>query len=736
MGRAQVKVPLVESYEADPIKEAHILELDQCFTERAWMVNQLSFTPILKIHDDGSFKHEYIKTDFYLTNNEWRASHFWELDQFASQKGVGGFKPKKAKRPGLRGGKDYRDYIMRFRFSNPGVNLEVKFVFHQMLFSGSWSLNTACFQMNMAARKFAGFVNERHADASSLQELLDRDVQDEFYEWLEANGYEIWQNNKLRGKGYRAHTPASRFPTIVQNYLDKILADYRAVRWPDRLWDGDVWKAEHFEQFGINDVKTSGSRTIDFSGIANPAFKELCKRFLKERVLTHAFSWSTAIHKRLSFETLANFISEEHPEWSDFCDLSRSDMLRFMEVLGRHGAETKRGSSRTASSFVANKLSAVRTLLQELQLLDYPEAPHENVYRLILSEDTIVNTKKKAADIKFVPDSVIDQLFESFDKLGKNWQPIILALYYTGLRVSDVLELKTDCIITVNGRSVIETDIRKTKVEGHRIPIPDDFAKIMKAHIAKVKEASNEYTNPKGFIFVHLDGYKRGYPYSQSSVYQALNELAIANEIVDEDGNIYHFKNHAFRHTYAVRLLNNGAGLMTVQELLAHRSPEMTLAYAKLLDETKFREFEKAVKGGAFTFETDKGELVYHDDVPEDVLRLAWSNYKYNAVDTPYGTCLQRKNGRCKFASQPPCLYCDDGKPCKDLCVGAVEGDLDKYNILIDSARKMAQSAHEHDRPDMAAENEELVEKLEGIRNILLEGGIIYGRRERLEEQR
>lgn len=726
---------MLDSCTIEPIQEQKVLEFDQCATERAWMRNQLSFTPILKINEDGSFNHEYIKTDFYLANNEWPASHFWELEQFADQKGKGGFKPKAAKRPGLRGGKGYRDYTMRFRFANPGVNLDIKFVFHQMLFNGSWTLNTACFQMNMAARKFAGFVNERYPDASSLQELLDLDVQEEYYEWLEANGYQIWQNNKLRNKGYQAHTPASRMPTIIQNHLDQILSDYRAVRWPERLWEGDVWKAKHFQQFGIDEVKTAGSKTIDFSGIENPVFKKLIKRYLKERLLTHAITWSTATHRRFQFEHLANFITEEHPDWDDFCDLSRRDILKFMELIAKMGEASRRPNKKTTAEYVANRLTATRSLLRDMQLLDYAEAPKENVYKLILSEDTIIKSNKKKAEIKYVPDSVIDQLFEHFDKLGENWQPIILALYYTGLRVSDVLELRTDCIITVNGKSMIETDIRKTKVEGHRIPIPEDFAKIMKNHIARVEEASNEYTNPNKFIFVHLSGYRRGFPFAHGSVYQALNELAIAYNIVDEDGKIYHFKNHAFRHTYAVRLLNNGAGLMTVQELLAHRSPEMTLAYAKLLDDTKFREFEKAVKGGAFTFGTGKEELVFHDDVPEEVLRLAWSNYKYNAIDTPYGTCLQRKNGRCKFAAQPPCLCCDDGKPCKDLCVGAVEGDLDKYNILIESARKMAQSAHEHDRPDMAAENEELLVKLEGIRDVLLQGGIIYGRRERLEEK-
>lgn len=59
---------------------------------------------------------------------------------------------------------------------------------------------------------------------------------------------------------------------------------------------------------------------------------------------------------------------------------------------------------------------------------------------------------------------------------------------------------------------------------------------------------------------------------------------------------------HQFRHTYAIKLLNNGTDIFTVQELLAHSSPEMTMVYAKLLDETKRKAYEKAVTDGVFSF--------------------------------------------------------------------------------------------------------------------------------------
>jgi integrase/recombinase XerD len=44
---------------------------------------------------------------------------------------------------------------------------------------------------------------------------------------------------------------------------------------------------------------------------------------------------------------------------------------------------------------------------------------------------------------------------------------------------------------------------------------------------------------------------------------------------------------HALRHTFATQLLNAGAGLEVVKELMGHRSISMTLRYTQLYEATK-----------------------------------------------------------------------------------------------------------------------------------------------------
>ncbi len=114
---------------------------------------------------------------------------------------------------------------------------------------------------------------------------------------------------------------------------------------------------------------------------------------------------------------------------------------------------------------------------------------------------------------------------------------------------------------------------------------------------------------------------------------------------------------------------------------------------------------------------------------------MLWINHKLNAIDTPYGTCLQRSKGKCTFSKQPPCLTCNGGRPCKDLGVGIFEGDINKYEIHINSTKALIEQAKSFNREDMAKENEELLALYEEIYNTVINGNIVYGRIDRLMKQ-
>jgi hypothetical protein len=361
-------------------------------------------------------------------------------------------------------------------------------------------------------------------------------------------------------------------------------------------------------------------------------------------------------------------------------------------------------------------------------------APIKDARILILPEDRSAILKKPYDKTDYIPDFVLEQLFRNIRLLHKDAIPVVWIMFKTGLRISDALLLRQNCLILLNGEYWIETDIKKTYVEGHRIPIDEKLASMIAELIDQSKQVSNQDNNPDGFIFARFKGHRKGKPIAQYLIREYLNTLAYEVHVTDESGKLYHFTNHAFRHTYAVRMLNNGVDLMTIQDLLAHASPEMTLRYARLLDNTKREAFENAVRKGVFSFDDINGFPEEADKpITEEMINMLWTNHKLNALDTPYGTCLQRNKGKCSFAKFPPCLTCSAGIPCKDLCVGAFEGDLEKYEILISSAQSLIGQAEKYGREDMAKENRELLRLYQNIYQTVSDGNIIYGRTDRLE---
>lgn len=71
---------------------------------------------------------------------------------------------------------------------------------------------------------------------------------------------------------------------------------------------------------------------------------------------------------------------------------------------------------------------------------------------------------------------MLEQLFTHINHLHKEVQPIIWVAFKTELRIFDVLGLTQDCLVKLNRKYYIETNIEKTYVKGYRISIDDELA--------------------------------------------------------------------------------------------------------------------------------------------------------------------------------------------------------------------------------------------------------------------
>ena len=179
------------------------------------------------------------------------------------------------------------------------------------------------------------------------------------------------------------------------------------------------------------------------------------------------------------------------------------------------------------------------------------------------------------------------------------------------------------------------------------------------------------------FIYTRYFTLSKGQPIATSNVVNNLNKLANENNIVDEKGNVYKCKAHAFRHRYGVNLINNGMNILHVQKLMAHASPEMTLVYAQIHDTTLRKEWEKAANGGAVRLEQSGiiTAINLEHQAVENGLELEWIRHNLDSIRLDHGFCIKSPKQNCDFLEQslePPCIK----NNCRSSCRSNVFGFL------------------------------------------------------------
>jgi integrase/recombinase XerD len=155
--------------------------------------------------------------------------------------------------------------------------------------------------------------------------------------------------------------------------------------------------------------------------------------------------------------------------------------------------------------------------------------------------------------------------------LGKRNQCIIEVLYGCGLRVSELIDLKISNInfkeqyIKVNGKG------NKTRF----VPLADYTAELLENYIQDVRSKSKINKKYEDTLFLN----SRGTSMSRVIVFLIIKELT------DKAGVSKKISPHTFRHSFATHLLQNGADLRYIQEMLGHSSITTTEIYTHLKTE-------------------------------------------------------------------------------------------------------------------------------------------------------
>lgn len=185
----------------------------------------------------------------------------------------------------------------------------------------------------------------------------------------------------------------------------------------------------------------------------------------------------------------------------------------------------------------------------------------------------IRNPKKEKKLPNFLQGDELQKIFDTINietPLGMRNRLIVELLYASGLRVSELTELK------MNDIDISNKEIRVTgKGDKERIVYFGDYAK--KYLELYLKEGRKELLNNKRSDYLLINNL--GDNLSTRGVQMVIDD------IVKEASLKHNISPHALRHTFATDLLNNGADLKSVQELLGHSSLSTTQIYTHITNE-------------------------------------------------------------------------------------------------------------------------------------------------------
>jgi len=214
--------------------------------------------------------------------------------------------------------------------------------------------------------------------------------------------------------------------------------------------------------------------------------------------------------------------------------------------------------------FLAEKLSnkSESTIILALAAIKY-------AYSTIFGRDITAGIKrpKKAKKLpEVLSKEEIKQIIEAAQT--RKSRLMIKMLYYTGMRVSELVELKKDAIDLEKGEVIIKGKGNKER----KILLPK-----------KLVEELKEYMQSHDGVYL----FSKDKPLTTRNVQKILSKIAIKLKLNKK------ITPHKLRHSYATHLLEKGLDIRTIQVLLGHENLATTQIYTHITDELYRKAREK-----------------------------------------------------------------------------------------------------------------------------------------------
>src|SRR5699024_4008846 len=240
---------------------------------------------------------------------------------------------------------------------------------------------------------------------------------------------------------------------------------------------------------------------------------------------------------------------KENEQITTIDDITRHHILEFLKVLKDEGKST---------ATISRMISSIRSFHQFL-IRD----------QVATSDPTIhIETPKKDRTLPdILSEDEVDQLLQidGVEPLDLRNKAMVELLYATGLRVTELISLTTSDIHLTMGFVRCLGKGSKERI----VPLGDLATEAMEQYLSEARPQLTKRNEDESVIFVN----QHGRPLSRQGFWKILKSIAVKKGLKKK------ITPHTLRHSFATHLLENGADLRAVQEMLGHADISTTQIY-------------------------------------------------------------------------------------------------------------------------------------------------------------
>lgn len=279
-------------------------------------------------------------------------------------------------------------------------------------------------------------------------------------------------------------------------------------------------------------------------------YKKEIKSFLNFISLEKGLSENTKQSYEFDLIKLAEFLQSKNIE---FKNVKLKDLTDYLNLLSDIGL-----SASTRSRYI----SSIRSFYKYLQ----------NINKIEVNFAENLDLPKKARELPetlTVEDvvQIIDSINED-DKYELRDKAMLEVLYSCGLRVSELINLKIKDIYFEEQYIRVFGKGSKERI----VPYGDKAAEIFEKYLSDSRPYFYKPDKSENYMFLNVKGSKL----SRMGIWKIIQKRS---SVLNKD---IHVHPHLFRHSFATHLIEGGADLRIVQELLGHSDISTTQIYTHL----------------------------------------------------------------------------------------------------------------------------------------------------------